>query len=71
MNNTLKVLDVVAILRDIPEKKLVKGQVGTIVEKWDNNVFEVEFCNTKGETLSLAQIGDRDLLLLHYQLIAA
>ena len=70
MNNTLKVLDVVAILRDIPEKKLVKGQVGTIVEKWDNNVFEVEFCNTKGETLALAQIGDRDLLLLHYQIIA-
>jgi hypothetical protein len=71
MKNDLKVLDIVALLRDIPEKKLVKGQVGTIVEKWDTKVFEVEFCNTKGETLALAQIDEKDLLLLHYQLIAA
>lgn len=71
MKNNLKTLDVVALLRDIPEKKLIKGQVGTIVEKWDNGVYEVEFCNTKGETLALAQIGADDLLLLHYQLIAA
>jgi uncharacterized protein YceH (UPF0502 family) len=71
MKNNLKVLDVVALLRDLPEKKLVKGQVGTIVEKWDTRVFEVEFCNTKGETLALEQIDEKDLLLLHYQLIAA
>jgi hypothetical protein len=71
MKYNLKTLDVVALLRDIPEKKLVKGQVGTIVEEWDTGVFEVEFCNLKGETLALAQINGNDLLLLHYQLIAA
>ena len=71
MKENLKILDVVALLKDMPEKKLLKGQVGTIVEKWDTNVFEVEFSNTKGETLALAQIDEIDLLQLHYQLKAA
>ncbi|MCW3125670.1 MAG: hypothetical protein JWO03_1328 [Bacteroidetes bacterium] len=71
MRSNLKILDVVALLRDIPEQNLVKGQVGTIVEIWDAGVFEVEFSNTNGETLALAQINEKDLLLLHYQLKAA
>jgi len=71
MKDNIKILDVVALLKEVPDKRLQKGQVGTIVEKWDTKVFEVEFCNTKGETLALAQIDEKDLLLLHYQLIAA
>lgn len=47
-----KLLDVVALLRDIPEKKLMNGQVGTIVEHLDDTLFEVEFINKNGETIT-------------------
>jgi len=71
MKDNLKILDVVALLKDVPDKKLVKGQVGTIVETWDKGVFEVEFCNPKGETIALLEVSGDDLLLLHYHLEAA
>jgi len=71
MKDNLKIFDMVALLKELPDKRLHKGQVGTIVEKWDTKVFEVEFCNTKGETLALAKIDEKDILLLHYPLIAA
>ena len=71
MKEDLKILDVVALLKDIPEKKLLKGQVGTIVEKWNDHVFEIEFSDLNGETIAMAQIEEKDMLLLHYQLKAA
>jgi hypothetical protein len=70
MDRKLKVLDVVAVIKDIPEKKLVKGQVGTIVDQLDENVFEVEFCNKSGETISTQTLRDSDLFLLHFELEA-
>lgn len=30
-----KLLDTVALIKDVPEKGLLKGQVGAIVEEWD------------------------------------
>lgn len=71
MNNTFKLHDVVALLKDIPEHKLVVGQVGTIVESLGDKTFLVEFCNNKGETLAMLEVKAKDLLLLHYELIAA
>lgn len=68
MNNKLKILDVVALLKNIPGKNLLMGQVGTIVEELTGNVFEVEFANNKGETIAMASINANDLLLLHYEL---
>lgn len=35
--------DVVALIDDVPEKGLQRGQVGTIVEMLAPDVFEVEF----------------------------
>jgi hypothetical protein len=53
----MKTLDTVALRRSIPEKKLVKGQVGTIVEKLDRDTYEVEFLDTKtGLTLGVENI---------------
>jgi hypothetical protein len=64
-----RVLDVVALLKDIPGKKMSKGQVGTIVEQLDENVFEVEFVDTQtGDTIALETIDSKDLMLLHFQL---
>jgi plastocyanin len=64
-----RVLDVVALLKNLPEKKLSKGQVGTIVEQLDENVFEVEFVDTQtGDTIAWETVNNKDLILLHFQL---
>jgi len=69
MNTNLKILDVVALLNNLPDKRLSKGQVGTIVEQLDENVFEVEFIDNKtGETITLETIDSKDLILLHFEL---
>ncbi|MFM9837976.1 MAG: DUF4926 domain-containing protein [Cyclobacteriaceae bacterium] len=64
----LKLLDTVAILKDVPEKKVVFGQVGTIVEELVEGVFEVEFANRFGETISEFAVKSEDLMLLHYEM---
>lgn len=61
-----KLHDVIALLKDIPEKKLSKGQVGTIVEQLDENIYEVEFCDKKDQTIALSEIEDRDMMELHF-----
>ena len=33
---------VVALLEDLPKEGLVRGQVGTVVENWAPDVYEVE-----------------------------
>lgn len=71
MKSDFTLLDAIALLKDIPEKKLLKGQVGTIVEILAPNVFEVEFIDKKGQTLASIAIEKNDLLLLRYELIAA
>ncbi len=71
MTNHLRLLDVVALLKNVPEKKLKKGQVGTIVEILENAHYEVEFCNNKGESFALFAVAEKDLMLLHYELEAA
>ena len=44
----MKLLDTVALIEDIPELKIYRGQVGTIVEEYEPDVFEVEFSDIKG-----------------------
>jgi hypothetical protein len=64
----LKLYDTVAILKQVPEKKVVFGQVGTIVEELSHDVFEVEFANKLGETIAEFAISGEDLMLLHYEM---
>lgn len=59
--------DTVALLEDLPERKLKCGEVGTVVEKLGPGVFEVEFCDDHGHTYAeLALRGDQ-LVVLHNQ----
>lgn len=67
-NEKLKLFDVVAFLKDYPEKMVVFGQVGTIVEELQDGVFEVEFANRSGETISEFAVKADDLMLLHYEI---
>ncbi len=67
----IKILDVVALMVAMPEKGLKKGQVGTVVEEWEKGVFEVEFSNKKGQPIAFLAANEKDLLLLHFESIAA
>ncbi len=63
--NTL--FDTVALLNDIPEKGLTRGQVGTIVEELDSDVFEVEFSDNQGRTYAMLALSSNQFMRLHYQ----
>ena len=62
----LELLVPVAILRDVPEHGLVRGQVGTIVEVLAPGVFEVEFSDDSGMSYASFAFNAADLLRLHH-----
>jgi hypothetical protein len=68
---TINVLDVVALLVDMPEHGLVRGQVGTVVERLDEGVFEVEFSDDEGRAYAELALGSDVLLVLHHRPVAA
>jgi hypothetical protein len=63
----MELLSVVAILKDLPEAGLVRGQVGTIAEKLSSAVMLVEFSDNKGRTCALVDVDCEDLVVLHYE----
>ncbi|WPL17359.1 hypothetical protein Thiowin_02366 [Thiorhodovibrio winogradskyi] len=66
MTNKIQDLDVVALLRDIPEEGLIKGQVGTVVDQLGESAYEVEFCDNNGKAYAMLGILEEDLIVLHY-----
>jgi hypothetical protein len=60
-------LEVVALLADVPEKGLTRGQVGTIVEPLDENTSLVEFSDDEGRAYAIAPCPHAALLVLHYE----
>jgi hypothetical protein len=63
----MKLLDVVALTQDAPALNLRKGQVGTIVEIYEPNVFEVEFVDLQGKTYAVETLNASQLMLLYHQ----
>lgn len=61
-------MDIVALLTKLPDEKLSIGQVGTVVEELANNVFEVEFADAKGRTLTTCAVEAKDFLKLTHEL---
>jgi hypothetical protein len=66
--STIRLLDVVALTRDLPAANLIRGQVGTVIEVLSDGVFEVEFCDDNGKTYAQLPLGADHLLVLHYEL---
>ena len=60
----MKLLDVVALLEDIPNYHLHRGQVGTIVEVYEPQVFEVEFSDLNGRAYAIETILEKQLMVL-------
>jgi hypothetical protein len=71
MASEIKLLDVVALTRDVPERGLRRGQVGTIAEELAPSVFEVEFADAKGRTYATAPLRACELIVLHYEPVEA
>ena len=55
-------------MKGLPGEKLVKGQVGTVVELLDEGIYEVEFLDRHGRTIAMCTLPESDLLMLHYEL---
>jgi Domain of unknown function (DUF4926) len=60
------VLDVVALLADLPAQGLARGQVGTVVESLDERTALLEFTDDQGRAYAIASCARSDLLVLHY-----
>lgn len=63
----IELLDAVALTEDIPEHELHRGQVGTVVEVFnDGEAFEVEFADLNGRTYEMLAVEPSKLMVLQY-----
>jgi Domain of unknown function (DUF4926) len=69
MNDSIKLLDVVALTEDLSSENLFRGQVGTVVEILAPGVFDVEFSDDEGHTYAMKALNSSQFLVLHHKLI--
>ena len=63
----LNLFDIVALKSNLPDRHLLAGQVGTIVEILAPEVYEVEFSDDDGQTYATQSLPANQLLKLHYK----
>ena len=62
----IKLLDVVALTQDVPEHKLKRGEVGTVVEILSNGeAYEVEFSDDNGQMYKCLSFLASQLRVIH------
>ncbi len=71
MSETVRLHDVVALLADVPDKNLRRGQVGTVVEELGRGAFEVEFSDDEGRTYATLALCPDQFIVLHYHAAAS
>ena len=69
INNTIKLLDIVALIVDLPEHNLRRGESGTVVELLaGGTAFEVEFSDDNGQTYeSIGLRPDQFIILKRFK----
>jgi hypothetical protein len=67
MNPVIRLLDVVALTEDLPNRGLCQGQVGTVVEFLAPDVVEVEFTDDDGRAYARLALRSTQIMVLHYQ----
>ena len=65
--SAIRLLDVVALVEDLPGAGLRRGQVGTVVELLAPDVFEVEFSDNEGRTYASLALRAEQLMALHHR----
>ena len=63
----LELLSVVALLEDTSDQTLLRGQVGTVVERLAHGVYEVEFSDDEGRAYASLSLRGDQLLQLHHE----
>jgi hypothetical protein len=63
----IKLLDVVALVENLPSEGLRRGEVGTVVEQWKDGVFEVEFSDNSGRAYAFASLRPEQMIKLHFR----
>jgi len=68
----IKLLDVVAVLEDVPAEGLKRGEVGTVVEVFADRPGQpgallVEFSDRTGAAYAFADLRADQLMKLHYR----
>jgi hypothetical protein len=63
----IELLSIVALLEDLPEKGLQRGQVGTVAEALAPGVYEVEFSDDSGRSYASAALRAEQLMRLRHE----
>lgn len=63
----IKLLDVVALTENLESAGLRRGEVGTVVEQWQEGVFEVEFSDDMGAAYAFVAVPADKLMKLHFR----
>lgn len=65
--NDIKLLDVVALTEALPAESLPRGSVGTVVERWAEGIFEIEFSDNSGVPYAFAAVPAEKLMKLYFR----
>lgn len=68
----IRLLDVVAVIEDVPSEGLTRGEVGTVVEVFADKPdlpggFLVEFSDRSGATYAMVDLRPEQLMKLRYR----
>ena len=70
----IPLLSLIALTDDLPDRKLTRGQIGTVVEYLDQGKEEallVEFSDDQGSTYAMVDLKPDQLIVLHRKIEAA
>lgn len=67
MRDEIKILDPVAVIADLPDHGLRRGEVGTVVEVWKDGAYEVEFSDETGQAYAFIALTADKLMPLYYR----
>jgi len=54
-------LDLVVLKRDITESNLITGDIGTVIHKYNDTNFEIEFVTAEGSTVAVLSLSNNDI----------
>lgn len=67
-DNQIRELDVVALLVDVPDEKLVRGHVGTVVEvDLSRGLYLTEFSDDAGATFAMPALRREQIMRLFHE----
>lgn len=63
----IEMLDIVALTEALTAEGLRRGEVGTVVERWKDRTFEVEFSDDTGEAYAFVALRADQLMKLYFR----